>query len=274
MSRGDFNNACSEIHFNISVGNDGNFTTDQRKNDGFSDEVLVSFVVGMNGNCCITEKCFGAGCCKVDIFVAVFNGIAKMPEMAVGLVIDNLCIRNGCKTMGAPVDYTLATIDEPLVVKADKNFTHGIRATFVESETFTLPVAGSAKFFKLLDYSATVFFLPLPCTFEELFTAEVFFREAFCLHCLNYLCFGSDRGMVCSGKPKRRLALHTLIADENVLKGFIKGMSHMELTGDVRWGYYNCVGFFICINLGVKIVSVEPKLIYSGLNLARVVNLC
>ncbi len=37
MCRRDFNNACSELNINIIIGNNGNFTVNNRKHKHFSD---------------------------------------------------------------------------------------------------------------------------------------------------------------------------------------------------------------------------------------------
>ena len=45
-----------------------------------------------------------------------------------------------------------------------------------------------------------------------------------------------DTGMVGSGNPKGVKALHSLVTNENVLKGLVKGVAHVELSCDVGRG--------------------------------------
>lgn len=77
--------------------------------------------------------------------------------------------------------------------------------------------------------------------------------------------------MVSAGKPKRLKALHALIANEDILKRFVKGMSHMELPCDVgRWNN-DCKGLFLGIRLGMKVIAFNPAFVNSVLDLFGVV---
>ena len=47
---GDLNYARTEIHLNVLVGNDGYLSAHKGYAEGLADKVLISFVLGVNGN--------------------------------------------------------------------------------------------------------------------------------------------------------------------------------------------------------------------------------
>ena len=175
--------------------------------------------------------------------------------------------------MRAPVDDTLALIDEALVIEVYEYFLNSFGATVIEGEALSIPVTGGTEFFQLLNDSAAVFAFPFPCTFQETFTAEVLFGESFFLHCVYNLSLGCDRSMVSSWQPEGFIALHSSETDQNILQGFIQCVTHMQLTGDVRWWNYDGVWFFVRIWLSVEISAVQPKLIGAVLYLFWIIDL-
>ena len=94
MSRCDLNAACSEVHFNIVIGNDRDLSVNDRKNKCLADDILVSFIVRVNCNCGIAEHCLGSCRCKLKIAASVLKRITKMPEVTCLILIFNLGVRN------------------------------------------------------------------------------------------------------------------------------------------------------------------------------------
>ena len=92
VSGSDFNNARSEIHFNIFIGNNGNLTVYYGQDKSFADYILVSFIVRVDRNGGIAEQSLGSCCCKLHIAASVLERIAKMPEMTRLILIFNLCV--------------------------------------------------------------------------------------------------------------------------------------------------------------------------------------
>ena len=121
----DFNNACSEIYFNIIIGNNRNFFINNRKNNLFADYVFVSFIIRVNSNSGIAEHCFGSCCGKLNIAAAVCKRISYMPKRAVKLFILNLCVRNRGAAMCAPVDNSFAAVYELFLIKVNKHLANG-----------------------------------------------------------------------------------------------------------------------------------------------------
>ena len=68
-------------HINRFIGNHGNLTADQGKDQHFANEVCIAFVFGMNRNGRIAKECFGASCSYRYIFIRfALNGVANVPE--------------------------------------------------------------------------------------------------------------------------------------------------------------------------------------------------
>ena len=75
----DFNRAGTEFKIYVIVRNDGNFSTDKRKNKRFADEVFISRIFRINRNGSVPEHGFGTSRRDDEIFVAVFEVISEMP---------------------------------------------------------------------------------------------------------------------------------------------------------------------------------------------------
>jgi hypothetical protein len=186
-----------------------------------------------------------------------------MPEMAVLLYIVNLCVRDRCLTMRAPVDDALTTVDETLLVKALKNVTYCAAAALVEGEAFTGPVAGGAHLLKLGDDTSAVLLLPSPSALEEAIASEVFFGKTFLAHCFNDLRLGCDGGVVGAGEPEGAVARHSLVTDKDILKGVVKRVAHVELSCDVWRGNNYGIMFFAVVDFGGEIALLCPHSVES-----------
>ena len=77
--------------------------------------------------------------------------------------------------------------------------------------------------------------------------------------------------MIRAGQPECFKTAHTLVSNQYVLHGFIKCMSHVELTRDVGRGNHNGVRLFIGIRLGMKISALFPFFVQPFFNRRRVV---
>ena len=81
VCRSNLNGTCTEVLFNIFVSNDYDFTTNKGKDTSLSNEVCVSFILGMNCDSCIAKKCFGTSCSNFNVAVRIAHLITDMPEM-------------------------------------------------------------------------------------------------------------------------------------------------------------------------------------------------
>ena len=90
VSGSDLYNARTKFNINIIVGNNRNFSADQRKYQGLADNILISVIVRVNSDSGISQQSFGTGSCKLNITRAVLERIAKMPEMSRLILIGDL----------------------------------------------------------------------------------------------------------------------------------------------------------------------------------------
>ena len=213
MGGSNFNNARTLCHIGMFIADNGDFFIQQGQNDMTAVQMLVSFVLCVNGNRRIAQHCFGTGCGKFKLFAGFLYSVKQMPEIALFFIIFNLCVGDRGVTARAPVHHTVAPVNQILFIKTAENLVNRLTATFVESETFSVPIAGRAHFFELFNNSAAVLGFPIPRTLQEFFTPQILFGNAFFSHCLHDFCLGSDRGVVSTGKPQRIIPRHTVIAD-------------------------------------------------------------
>src|SRR4026209_353992 len=95
------------------------------------------------------------------------------------------------------------------------------------------PVAGNAKSFELMQDRVTGFLFPLPDFFDELLASQLHPADALlCELTLDYV-LSRDAGMIGARHPKNTLAIHTLVAAENVLQRIIEGVAHVQRAGDI-----------------------------------------
>ena len=80
--------------------------------------------------------------------------------------------------------------------------------------------------------------------------------------------------MVRSRLPKCVIALHPLKANQNILHGIVKRMSHVKLSCNVWRRNYDCKGFLRSVHLCVEIFLIQPVLIDSFLYALRVIGFC
>src|SRR3546814_4189421 len=103
---------CSSDLFAIDVivGDDRDLAVRQRQQHGLADQMCVTLILGMNGNCRITEHRLRARGRDDDMMIAVRSlravceRIAKMPELAVLLLADDFEIGDCGQQYRVPVD--------------------------------------------------------------------------------------------------------------------------------------------------------------------------
>ena len=76
VCRCDFNRTCTLIHLSVCISYDGDFSADYGDNNHLTDDILISFVVGMYSNTCITRDSFRTSCSNFDITCAINKGIS------------------------------------------------------------------------------------------------------------------------------------------------------------------------------------------------------
>jgi hypothetical protein len=124
-----------------------------------------------------------------------------MPKVAFGILMIYFDIGNGCLAFGAPVDYVIALIYQPLVVQVHKHFPHSLRAAFIHGKPFPAPITGRTQQTQLFGDTAAVQVLPLPDPLHKFFPTQVITAQSLLSQCFFYLSLGSYTGMIRTGKP-------------------------------------------------------------------------
>ena len=274
MRRRDFDGTRAERLVNILVGKQRDAAADNRQDQRLSDEVLVALIVRMHGDARVTEHRLGARRRDFDVLARfALDFIADVPEMALLRHMVDLDVRNGRVARRAPVRDARALINEPLLIKRDEHFAHGTRAALVHREALAIPVERRAERTQLEHDTAAELFLPVPDALEELLAAElVAIRSLFAQSPLD-LRLRRDARMVAARNPDRVVALHAMIADQDVLQRVVERMAHVQLARDIRRRDDHAVRLFRLIDFCMEELVVLPELVPFLLKRLRVVDL-
>ncbi len=237
--------------------------------------MLIPLVLRVHSQRRIAQQRLRTGGCHNNALTlgTAHQRILDVPEMACLLHMLHLSIGNGGVAHRAPVDDPVSFINITLVVQVDKNFLYGLGAALVHGKPLSVPVCGRTHLFQLADDPAAVLFLPVPGALQELLPAQIFLLDAFLFQCLDDLHLCGDAGVVCARLPECIEALHSLVTDENILHGVVQGMSHVQLTGDVRRRHHDGKRLLAAVYLRVKILLIQPFLIQTAFNPVGVIGL-
>ena len=271
MRRRNLDAAGPEADFHILVPDDRNLPVHNRQDHGFADEVAVLLIVRVDRHRGIAEHGLGTGGGHLDIRARLpLDGVAHMPEAAGLLGINHLGVRERREAVRAPVDDAVAAVNQPLFVKLDKHLAHRARAALVKGEALAGPVTGGAQLFELPRDARLVLVLPMPDPLEEFLPPQVVPGQALLLaQALLHLDLGGNAGVVGARHPQRVVALHPLVAHQNVLQGFVQRVTHVQLSGDVRWGNDDRKVLGPFVRVGREIALVAPALIDAVLKIRR-----
>ncbi len=78
-----------------------------------------------------------------------------------------------------------------------------------------------------------VLFLYFPSALQEGLASKVVARLSFFFKLALHDVLRRDSGVVGSGKPKGVVALHAVVAHDDVLQGVVKAVAHVQDAGDV-----------------------------------------
>ena len=215
----------------------------------------------MNRHARIAEHRLGTRRRHFDVAAAVLERIAKVPEMTgFGDVLD-LDIAQRRIAMRTPIGDAGAAIDEPLLVERRENFSDGFRAALVHRKSLARPIARRAECFQLMQNSTAVFLLPLPHALQKFFApelisigalrAERFFDARLC----------RNPRVIATGHPQCFLALHSMIADQNILQSVVERVPHVQLPRHIRRRDHDAVGFRRRIFIRAEVIMRLPKIV-------------
>ena len=262
MRRGHFDRAGAEADLAVFIAHDGDLPIHNGQDAGLADQVLELFILGVDSHAGITHHGFRTGRGDDDIAAAVGQRVADIPEMA-GLVgVFDLRVGQRSHAVRTPVDDAAALIDEALVVKLAERLTDGLGAALVHREARARPVAADAHLLLLLHDAVSVLLLPRPDALEELLAAKIVAGQIFFgAQPLLDLDLRGDARVIDAGDPEGTVALHPLVAGQDILEGGVHRMAHMELSGDVGGRHDDGIRLFVGVGVCVEAVVLHPHLI-------------
>ena len=80
--------------------------------------------------------------------------------------------------------------------------------------------------------------------------------------------------MIRARHPEGVVALHPLIADQDILQGVVQGVAHVKLARDIGGRHHDRKRFPASVHLGVEILLFHPVCVNPILHSLRIVGLC
>ena len=271
---GHLHRAGAEAQLHVFVGHDGDLPVHDGQDACLAHQVLEPLVLRVHRHAGVAHHGLRPGGGHHQIPAAVGQGVADIPQVAGLVLVLHLRVGEGRQTVGAPVDDAAALVDEALVIELAEGLPHRPGAALVHGEPGPVPVAGGAQLLLLLDDAAAVLALPVPHPLQELLPAQVVAGQALLgAQLLLHLDLGGDAGVVRAGHPQRLVALHPLVADQDVLEGGVHGVAHVELARDVGGRHDDAEGLLVRVGGGLEAARIHPGLVDLPLHLLGLVGL-
>ena len=145
MRRGDLDKAGTKAGVHVPIGEDGDLAVDDGQHDGLANKGLFLGVLGADGNTRVAQHGLGTSGGDNDVILAVDGlgqRVAKVPQVAVLLLVLGLVIGDGGGTAGTPVDDALAAVDQAVVVPVAEHLAHGLGVVLVHPSPGPLNLLG------------------------------------------------------------------------------------------------------------------------------------
>ena len=224
---GNLHNARTLGHIRVLIAHNRNFLIKQRQNHVATVQMRIARILRIDRHRRITQHGFGTRSREFQLLAGLLDRIQQMPKMSVLLLVLHLGVRDRRVTMRAPVDHTVTAVNKSLLVQTHEHLFNRRRTTLVHGKAFALPVTARTQLFQLTDNTIAILIFPGPRTLQKAVAPEHLFGESFLAHGLHHFGFGRNGCVIRAGQPQRLIPLHTLKADQNILQGFVQGMSHM-----------------------------------------------
>ena len=237
VCRSHFQATGTELDIHIIILNHRDHAVYQRNNHFLPFQPSVLRIVRIDAHGRIPHDRFGTGCRnnRITPFRITFHLITKVIQFAMFFLIYNFFIGQGGQCFRIPVHHTDTAIDQSFLIEIDKNLDHAFGTQFVHRESRTVPITRRSQLTQLFKDDTSVLFLPFPSMFKKVFTCQVCLLNPLLCKAIHDFCFGCNRSVIRSRYPASVLPLHTGTADQNILDGIVKHVSHMKHASDV-WG--------------------------------------
>ncbi|MNC35878.1 hypothetical protein D3C75_843760 [compost metagenome] len=166
---------------------------------------------------------------------AVGQRIGEVPVVAVLLALFDFQVGNGGLEVRVPVHQSLVAIDQAVLMQLDENLANGSVQPLVQGEAFARPVAGRTQAAQLANDGAARLRLPFPHLVDKGVAAHVAAADIASggQLALNHH-LGGDARVVGAWQPQHGLALHPVIAGQDVLKCIVQRVADVQRARHVR----------------------------------------
>ena len=197
--------------------------------------------------------------------------IPDVPQAAIHFFMHDLDVGQGRFAPRAPVDQPLCSVQQPILPQTDEHLQDRPLTRTVHGEGFSGPVTGCPQPFKLIDDGSSRLLPPLPDSLHKGVSPDLLpgppLPQELPFH--HVLC--GDPCMIGPRHPESVMPQHPLPSDQDVLKGIVQSVSHVEGAGDVRWRNHDGVGRLRGVQIRMEEALTLPQSVPAGLYIPRIV---
>ena len=285
MRRGDLHRPRPLGRVSILISHNGNTASGDRQGHELADQARIPLILRMHRHARVAQHGLRPGRGDDDevarlpfrrlavlvegdgVFIgdAVRQRIGEMPIGAVHLALLDLQVRDGGLEMRIPVHQPLVAIDQALLVQLHEDLAHGRVQPLVQGEPLARPVARGPQAAQLAHNGAAALGLPFPDLVDEGVAAHVAppdiarRRQLTLDHHL-----GRDTGVVRTRQPQHRLALHPVIAGQDVLQGVVQRMADVQAARHIRRRNDDRIGALRPFRAGREQAALFPLGVQAG----------
>ncbi len=223
------------------------------------DQVLVAFVVGVDGHGGVAEHRLDTGGRDHDVRLVVVQGaVPQRDQLALDVLELHLDVGDRRLQHGRPVDETLGPVDQAVVVHALEDGLDGAGQPVVHGEPVAAPVDAVTDAAHLAADGATGLALPVPHLVDEQLAAEVFLRLAVDGELLLDHGLRRDARVVHAGQPQHLVALHPLAAAQRVHQRVVERVTHVQAAGHVGRRQDDGIARLVAVRVRAEVTGVYP----------------
>ena len=233
----------------------------------------------MNRHSDVAEHGFGArsGDGQTRLVLRADDGIGDVIQVSQLLAMLCFFVTERSEAARAPVNYSVAAIDEPTLVQLHERFAHRARELRRKRVSRPVPVARRTDGAQLLENLAAGLLDEADGALDERRAPEIEFGLSLGGELLLDDVLGGDSRVIGAGHPERFVARHPAPADDHILHGIVETVAHMQHRRHVRGWHDDHERIAIAavslapLFVGRKHSGLDPALVDSALSLAGVV---
>jgi len=257
-------------------------TGNERMFKFLSNEVLVSRILGVDGNGGITQHGFNTGGGDDNFLISSLDLVGELDEdtefvfaivagdrQESGLVqifIFNFYVRKGSLELAAPVDQSVRSVDKALFKESDEGFRDTLAELVIHGEDHSVPIDGGTELFELIMDTITVLMLPFPDLFQELFSSQIVLIDTFLIQHSFDDGLSTNTGMIKTRKPAGNITSHSMPSDQSIFDSSSQSVTNVEVTSNVGRGKADSESLFMrnlksLLGISVEVFVLLPPLV-------------